>query len=155
MGIFWDGAVLSGVCGARRRGGEGEEGKEEGEAFHALFPFVAGCSGLFTNRKCSQLSTNGKVKSILRALCVLCVRFRRGGRVHGGVPGESFKENRTGNFFVHFFPDAPVGFLHPSFGKIPNPDGLRFRVVAFAQVSRPRERRGRFGKKWRGVVAEH
>ena len=38
VGLPRDRAPRGGVFGARRRGGEGEEGEEEGEAFH----FVAG-----------------------------------------------------------------------------------------------------------------
>ena len=42
--------------GPRRRGGEGEEGEEEeGEAFHCVFPFVAGSGGLSTNSQCPPI----------------------------------------------------------------------------------------------------
>jgi hypothetical protein len=33
--------VRGGVCGSRGRGGKGEEGEEEGEFLHCVFPFFA------------------------------------------------------------------------------------------------------------------
>ena len=60
---------------------------------------------MFTNRNCSQLSTNGKVKSILRGLRELRVRFilrvLRVGVFRGGAPrggGCGRRECRRGDF---------------------------------------------------------
>ena len=78
-------------------------------------------SGLFTNRNCSQLSTNGKVKSILRALCALCVRFRRGARRGGGGQTEDFVFGRA------FEPRAVVPA--DAVPRDAEPES-RFRVVA-------------------------
>ena len=75
-----------------------------------------------TNRKCSQLSTNGKVKSILRALRGLRVGFFRGALRGGGGQTEDFVFGRA------FDPRAVV--LADAVPRDAARESSGFRVVA-------------------------